>query len=55
MNIEATGEYLAEENGVTIGSFKKLDDGYVFISTLRSYDVTELQEVIDKLTELNVA
>jgi hypothetical protein len=57
MNIEATGQYVAEENGVTIGSFNKLDEGYVFISFSgnRNWDVSELQEIIDKLTELNAA
>ena len=53
MIIEATGEYTAKENGVTVGSFNKLEDGYVFISVNRIYAEDELQEILDKLTELN--
>ena len=53
MNIEATNEYQATENGVYIGSFLKDTDGYVYTTAAVTYEMSELQDIVNKLIELN--
>lgn len=54
MKIEPTGEYNVTTNNTYVGTFKLGEnEKYTYGSAIRYYNETELQQILDKLLELN--